>query len=222
MSENFIGSVATLLVSPQCASTLSIISASPSPWILMHMIMNTRQVLLEIVGAFKREPGCIQLSSQPPHHLEALVWCVWFFFFSKLINWLTTFLGFSVRLLFIYRVRKAAAKQILPLLSDNKTSRLQLEERTTAAWLPNLYCVRNQLDVSLDSSGKSVLKVEAPPTCDLVRHSVLPRDAIAHCASDPPSPGWVGGEAVLHLVFRHGGRPFEEVGGRADHCRTPR
>lgn len=77
----------------------------------------------------------------------------------------------------------AAAQQILPLLtdlSDSKSSRPELEERTTAAWLPNLYCVRNPLDVSLDSSGKSVLKVEAPPTYDPVRPSFLPQDVISY------------------------------------------
>lgn len=78
----------------------------------------------------------------------------------------------------------AAAQQILPLLTGpsdgSKASRPELEERTTAAWLPNLYCVRNLLDVSLDSSGKSVLKVEAPPTYDPVRPSFLPRDAISY------------------------------------------
>lgn len=83
-------------------------------------------------------------------------------------------------LLFIHRVRMAAAQQILPLLSDTKASRPEQEVRTIATWLPNLYCVRDPLDVSLDCSGKSVLKVEVPPTCNPVRPSFVPQDAIAH------------------------------------------
>lgn len=77
----------------------------------------------------------------------------------------------------------AAAQQILPLLtgpSNSKVPRPDLDERTTAAWLPNLYCVRNPLDVSLDSSGKSVLKVEPPPTCDPVRPLFLLLETFPH------------------------------------------
>lgn len=77
----------------------------------------------------------------------------------------------------------AAAQQILPFLtgpSDNKASRPEQEVRTIATWLPNLYCVRDPLDVSLDSSGKSVLKVDVPPNCNPVRPYFVPRDAIAH------------------------------------------
>lgn len=71
----------------------------------------------------------------------------------------------------------AAAQQILPLLtgpSGSKASRPELDGGITATWLPNLYCVRNPLDVSLDSGGKSVLKVEAPPARDSVRPPVSP------------------------------------------------
>lgn len=60
----------------------------------------------------------------------------------------------------------AAAQQILPLLTGpddgGGAARPELEERAATASLPNLYCVRNPLDLSLDSSGKSVLKVRSP------------------------------------------------------------
>lgn len=56
----------------------------------------------------------------------------------------------------------AAAQQILPLLTGpdhDGAARPELEERAATASLPNLYCVRSPLDLSLDSGGKSVLKV---------------------------------------------------------------
>lgn len=63
----------------------------------------------------------------------------------------------------------AAAQQILPLLTGPddggggcSAPRPELEQRAATASLPNLYCVRNPLDLSLDASGKSVLKVRSP------------------------------------------------------------
>lgn len=84
----------------------------------------------------------------------------------------------------------AAAQQILPLLScpnDGGAARPELEEKAATASLPNLYCVRHPLDMSLDSSGKSVLKVVAPPASQLGETLVLLQDAIAHpalCSTD--------------------------------------
>ncbi|XP_075906423.1 rotatin isoform X2 [Nelusetta ayraudi] len=79
----------------------------------------------------------------------------------------TAKLAAALRLLFTKQpaVRMAAAQQILPLLTGpddgGGAARPELEERAATASLPNLYCVRNPLDLSLDSSGKSVLKMES-------------------------------------------------------------
>ncbi|XP_041817044.1 rotatin isoform X2 [Chelmon rostratus] len=71
----------------------------------------------------------------------------------------------ALRLLFTKQptVRIAAVQQILPhLCSDDEssTSRPDLAEQVVSS-LPNLYCLRNPLDITLDTSNKSVLKVES-------------------------------------------------------------
>ncbi|KAM9332619.1 LOW QUALITY PROTEIN: rotatin [Pholidichthys leucotaenia] len=70
----------------------------------------------------------------------------------------------ALRLLFTKQptVRIAAVEQILPHLTSNDASaaRPQLDQSVISS-LPNLYCLRNPLDVTLDTSNKSVLKVES-------------------------------------------------------------
>lgn len=59
------------------------------------------------------------------------------------------------------RVRIAAVQQILPHLSSTdeaQTARPDLDQ-AVISMLPNLYCLRNPLDISLDTSNKSILKV---------------------------------------------------------------
>ncbi|XP_018529520.1 LOW QUALITY PROTEIN: rotatin [Lates calcarifer] len=71
----------------------------------------------------------------------------------------------ALRLLFTKQptVRIAAVQQILPHLTspdEAKTARPDLDQ-VAITTLPNLYCLRNPLDISLDTSNKSVLKVES-------------------------------------------------------------
>ncbi|XP_076577654.1 rotatin [Chaetodon auriga] len=71
----------------------------------------------------------------------------------------------ALRLLFTKQptVRIAAVQQILPHLcsEDNaSTARPDLAGQVISS-LPNLYCLRAPLDITLDSSNKSVLKVES-------------------------------------------------------------
>ncbi|XP_022599965.1 rotatin [Seriola dumerili] len=71
----------------------------------------------------------------------------------------------ALRLLFTKQpaVRIAAVQQILPHLTsadDAQTARPDMDQTVTSA-LPDLYCLRNPLDISLDTSNKSVLKVES-------------------------------------------------------------
>ncbi|XP_022063068.2 rotatin isoform X3 [Acanthochromis polyacanthus] len=71
----------------------------------------------------------------------------------------------ALRLLFTKQptVRIAAVQQILPHLTGNDdahTARPELDQSAIAS-LPNLYCLRNPLDITLDTSNKSVLKVES-------------------------------------------------------------
>lgn len=99
-------------------------------------------------------------------------------------------------------VRIAAVQQILPhLCSDDEssTSRPDLAEQVVSS-LPNLYCLRNPLDITLDTSNKSVLKVQI----HIHRESALRytyTEALAECVYW--WLGGVGGEAVLHPVLRH-------------------
>ncbi|XP_055364222.1 rotatin [Betta splendens] len=70
----------------------------------------------------------------------------------------------ALRLLFTKHptVRIAAVQQILPHLNisdEAKTPRPDLDQSVISS-LPNLYCLRNPADVTLDTSNKSVLKVE--------------------------------------------------------------
>lgn len=58
-------------------------------------------------------------------------------------------------------VRIAAVQQILPHLTsaDNAaTARPNLDQPVISS-LPGLYCLRHPLDITLDTSNKSVLKV---------------------------------------------------------------
>ncbi|XP_057680380.1 rotatin isoform X1 [Corythoichthys intestinalis] len=71
----------------------------------------------------------------------------------------------ALRLLFTRRppVRIAAVQHIVPLLTgggDAKATRPLLSQSVISS-LPNLYCIRQLVDVSLDTSNKSVLKVSA-------------------------------------------------------------
>uniref|UniRef100_A0A671XHA6 Rotatin n=1 Tax=Sparus aurata TaxID=8175 RepID=A0A671XHA6_SPAAU len=71
----------------------------------------------------------------------------------------------ALRLLFTKQptVRIAAVQQILPHLTsddDATTARPTLDQQVISS-LANLYCVRNPLDITLDTSNKSVLKVES-------------------------------------------------------------
>ncbi|KAM9337415.1 rotatin [Symphorus nematophorus] len=71
----------------------------------------------------------------------------------------------ALRLLFTKQptVRIAAVQQILPHLASNddvNTARPDLDQPVKSL-LPNLYCLRNPLDITLDTSNKSVLKVES-------------------------------------------------------------
>lgn len=59
------------------------------------------------------------------------------------------------------RVRIAAVQQILPHLTSSdeaKIARPDLDQPAISS-LPNLYCLRNPADITLDTSNKSVLKV---------------------------------------------------------------
>ncbi|XP_038583057.1 rotatin [Micropterus salmoides] len=71
----------------------------------------------------------------------------------------------ALRLLFTKHptVRIAAVQQILQNLTcdeDANRARPDLDKQVISS-LPNLYCLRNPLDISLDTSNKSVLKVES-------------------------------------------------------------
>ncbi|XP_041670116.1 rotatin isoform X2 [Cheilinus undulatus] len=71
----------------------------------------------------------------------------------------------ALRLLFTKQptVRIAAVQQILPHLTshdDATTARPDLNQQVISL-LPNLFCLRNPLDIRLDTSNKSVLKVES-------------------------------------------------------------
>ncbi|XP_056289869.1 rotatin isoform X3 [Pseudoliparis swirei] len=71
----------------------------------------------------------------------------------------------ALRLLFTKQptVRIAAVRHILPHLTsddDAHTTRPELDQ-TVISSLPNLFCLRNTLDITLDTSSKSVLKVES-------------------------------------------------------------
>ncbi|XP_029385269.1 rotatin isoform X2 [Echeneis naucrates] len=84
----------------------------------------------------------------------------------------------ALRLLFTKQpvVRTAAVQQILPHLTSTdeaQTPSLGLDQSLIAA-LPNFYCVRNTLDISLDNSNKSVLKVESVEKL----YSILSSDTI--------------------------------------------
>ncbi|XP_070708807.1 rotatin [Pempheris klunzingeri] len=77
----------------------------------------------------------------------------------------TAMLKAALRLLFTKQptVRIAAVQQILPhLTSDDNanTARPDLDQPMISS-LPNLYCLRHPLDITLDTSNKSVLKVES-------------------------------------------------------------
>lgn len=65
-------------------------------------------------------------------------------------------------LFLINSVRLAAVQQILPHLTsgdDANMARPNLDQLAIAS-LPNLYCLRSPVDITLDSSNKSILKVE--------------------------------------------------------------
>ncbi|CAJ1082277.1 rotatin isoform X2 [Xyrichtys novacula] len=73
----------------------------------------------------------------------------------------------ALRLLFTKQptVRIAAVQQILPHLTrvgddDANTARPDLDQQAVSS-LPNLFCLRTPLDIRLDTSNKSVLKVES-------------------------------------------------------------
>ncbi|MEQ2198997.1 hypothetical protein XENOCAPTIV_022343, partial [Xenoophorus captivus] len=60
-------------------------------------------------------------------------------------------------------VRIAAVQHILPHLTssgDAKPTRIETDQSVIAA-LPNIFCLRNPVDITLDTSNKSILKVEA-------------------------------------------------------------
>uniref|UniRef100_G3NDY8 Rotatin n=1 Tax=Gasterosteus aculeatus aculeatus TaxID=481459 RepID=G3NDY8_GASAC len=71
----------------------------------------------------------------------------------------------ALRLLFTRQptVRIAAVQQILPhLTSDNDASKARPDlDQAAVSSLPNLFCLRNPLDITLDTSNKFVLKVES-------------------------------------------------------------
>ncbi|CAB1414356.1 unnamed protein product, partial [Pleuronectes platessa] len=71
----------------------------------------------------------------------------------------------ALRLLFTKQpaVRIAAAQQVIPHLTnaDEAETVRQVLDQPVISTLPNLYCVRNPLDISLDTNSKSVLKVES-------------------------------------------------------------
>ncbi|XP_033842210.1 rotatin [Periophthalmus magnuspinnatus] len=71
----------------------------------------------------------------------------------------------SLRLLFTKQpsVRIAAVKQILPQVTcadGAQTSRPELDQLLISS-LPNLFCLKNPVDIGLDTSSKSLLKVES-------------------------------------------------------------
>ncbi|XP_028288914.1 rotatin isoform X2 [Parambassis ranga] len=80
----------------------------------------------------------------------------------------------ALRLLFTKQptVRTAAVQQILPHLSSSevKTARPDLDQAVISS-LPSIYCLRNPLDVTLDTSNKSVLKVESVEKLYCILHS---------------------------------------------------
>lgn len=59
-------------------------------------------------------------------------------------------------------MRIAAVQQILPhLTSDNDASKARPDlDQAAVSSLPNLFCLRNPLDITLDTSNKFVLKVK--------------------------------------------------------------
>ncbi|XP_042366374.1 rotatin [Plectropomus leopardus] len=78
---------------------------------------------------------------------------------------ITTKLKAALRLLFTKQptVRVAAVQQILPHLTshdDANTARPELDQPVISS-LPNLFCLRHPLDITLDTSSKSVLKAES-------------------------------------------------------------
>ncbi|XP_037550072.1 rotatin [Nematolebias whitei] len=81
----------------------------------------------------------------------------------------------ALRLLFTKQptVRLAAVQQILPHLtsSDDPNVTRPVVDQLAIASLPNLYCLKNPVDVTLDTSNKSVLKVESVKKLFGILHS---------------------------------------------------
>ncbi|KAM7369970.1 hypothetical protein PAMP_011257 [Pampus punctatissimus] len=77
----------------------------------------------------------------------------------------TAKLKMALRLLFTKQptVRIAAVQQILPhITSDDEANIARPDlDQTVISSLPSLYCLRNPVDITLDTSNKSVLKVES-------------------------------------------------------------
>lgn len=92
------------------------------------------------------------------------------FFFFCFIAWIRLFCSnykslttpaYILSLFIINSVRIAAVQQFLPHLTgsdDSNTARPKMDQQMIAS-LPNLFCLKNPLDITLDTSKKSVLKV---------------------------------------------------------------
>ncbi|XP_047424746.1 rotatin [Mugil cephalus] len=111
----------------------------------------------------------------------------------------------ALRLLFTKQptVRIAAVQQILPHLTSSEganTSRPDLDQPTISS-LPNLYCLRNPLDVSLDTSGKSVLKVESVEKLFSILHSDTVDVSLRRSAAEQLSV--VLQDASMHPVLKN-------------------
>ncbi|KAM4533766.1 rotatin isoform 2-T2 [Odontesthes bonariensis] len=111
----------------------------------------------------------------------------------------------ALRLLFTKQpaVRIAAVQQILPHLTsgdDANTTRPDLDKLLISS-LPNIYCLRNPVDITLDSSNKSVLKVESVEKLFCILHSDTVAISLRRSAAEQLSV--VLQDTAMHPVLKN-------------------
>uniref|UniRef100_A0A1A7XBW8 Rotatin n=2 Tax=Iconisemion striatum TaxID=60296 RepID=A0A1A7XBW8_9TELE len=115
----------------------------------------------------------------------------------------------ALRLLFTKQpnVRVAAVQQILPHLTsseDGITSRPDVDQSVIAS-LPNLFCLRNPVDVTLDTRNKSILKVESVEKLFCILHSDMSDVSLRRSAAEQLCV--VLQDTTMHPVLKNLGLP---------------
>nr|XP_054607097.1 rotatin isoform X3 [Nothobranchius furzeri] len=116
----------------------------------------------------------------------------------------------ALRLLFTKQptVRVAAVQQVLPHLTssgDAKTSRPDVDQSVIAS-LPNLFCLRNPVDVTLDTR-KSILKVESVEKLFSILHTDTSDVSLRRSAAEQLCV--VLQDTTMHPVLKNLGLPDE-------------